>query len=66
MALDAASIAAGELPGGATTVGLIKTAVTAGVGSLGTAYSTATSPNVAVGAANFTLGFTEQLPQPLG
>jgi hypothetical protein len=66
LALDAASIAAGELPGGASAAGLIKAAVTAGVGAVGTGYSTATSPSVAVGAANFGLGFTGTAASTIG
>jgi RHS repeat-associated protein len=66
LVLDAASIAAGELPGGASAAGLIKAAVTAGVGAVGTGYSTATSPSVAVGAANFGLGFTGTAASTIG
>ena len=56
LAFDAASIAAGALPGGATTAGIIKIGVIAGVGSFGTAYSAVTSPSGAVGGAKFILG----------
>jgi RHS repeat-associated protein len=66
LALDAGSIAAGALPGGASTAGLVKTAVTAGVGSASTAYSAATSPSVSVGAANFTIGFTGTAASTIG
>jgi hypothetical protein len=58
LALDVASIAVGEIPGGASTVGAIKVAATIGVGSVATAHSVATSPNFAVGAGQFTLGTT--------
>src|ERR1700744_743497 len=53
LALDAAGIIAGALPGGATAAGLGKIAFTAAVGSVSTAYATVHSPNVPVGAANF-------------
>src|ERR1700744_2509669 len=53
LALDAAGIIAGALPGGATAAGLGKIAFTAAVGSASTAYATVHSPNVPVGAANF-------------
>ena len=57
LALDAASFAAGELPGG----GGIRLLATVGVGSVATGYSAATSSSFAQGAGNFangTLGTT--------
>lgn len=52
LALDAASFAAGELPGG----GGIRLLATVGVGSVATGYSAATSSSFAEGAGNFANG----------
>jgi hypothetical protein len=66
LVLDAASIGVDAIPGGATTLGAIKAAATLGVGTAQTAYSTATSPNIGVGAANFTTGSVGTLAGTVG
>jgi len=56
LALDVAGIAAGELPGGASTAGAVKLYVTAGVGAVSAAHSAVNSSSLLAGGANFTNG----------
>jgi len=56
LALDAASIGVGFIPGGNTTVGAVKLFATVGVGAASTGYATATSSRFQIAASNFGIG----------
>jgi hypothetical protein len=66
LALDAASIGVGFIPGGNTAAGAVKFFATVTIGAASTGYSAATSPNFGVGAAQLINGTTGTLFSAVG
>jgi len=66
LALDAASIGVGFIPGGNTAVGAVKVFATVGVGAASTGYSAGTSTSFGVGAVKFASGTAGTLFSAVG